>query len=176
MLIILALKRRRLKCLIVGSGTLGCAVARNLVAWGVRDVTFVDSGRVSFSNPVRQNLFHFEDCLDGGKPKAECAALRLKEVLPSVRAQGVQLQIPMPGHLPAESAAIAAAFQEAAERLEGLVRAHDAIFLLTDTRESRWFPTLLGALHDKLVITSALGFDSFLVMRHGECNDGEVSL
>jgi hypothetical protein len=39
---------------------------------------------VSFSNPVRQPLFEFEDCLDGGKPKAECAADRLKKIFPGV--------------------------------------------------------------------------------------------
>ncbi len=40
-------------CLMVGSGSLGCQVARNLVSWGYRKITFVDAGKVSYSNPVR---------------------------------------------------------------------------------------------------------------------------
>lgn len=90
------------RCLLLGAGTLGCYVARTLMVrlphmismsadpnadgqgWGVRTITFVDSARVSFSNPVRQPLFEFEDCLNGGKPKAACAAERLRKVFPGV--------------------------------------------------------------------------------------------
>lgn len=50
-------------------------------AWGISDVTFVDNGRVSLSNPVRQPLFEFEDC---GSPKAEKAAERLVKVFPDM--------------------------------------------------------------------------------------------
>ena len=68
------------RCLLLGSGTLGCGVARGLLGWGVRNISLVDSGRVSYSNPVRQNLVQFQDCLEGGRPKAIAAAERLREV------------------------------------------------------------------------------------------------
>jgi hypothetical protein len=93
---------------VTGAGTLGCAVARSLLAWGVRHITFVDSARVSFSNPVRQSLFTFQDCLEGGKPKAAAAAEALRSIFPSVVAAGVDLVIPMPGHPPANAKAEAA--------------------------------------------------------------------
>ena len=50
----------------------------------MRKITLVDSARVSFSNPVRQPLFDFEDCLNSGKPKAACAAEKLKKIFPGV--------------------------------------------------------------------------------------------
>jgi len=153
------------KCLLLGAGTLGCYVARTLMGWGVRTITFVDSGRVSFSNPVRQPLFEFVDCLEGGKPKAACAADSLKKIFPGVNATGVDMSIPMPGH-PIPPAALEKTKTDVT-RLEALVDDHDAVFLLMDSRESRWLPTVLGAAKGKIVMNAALGFDSFLVMRHG---------
>ncbi|KAF7325738.1 Autophagy-related protein [Mycena kentingensis (nom. inval.)] len=153
------------KCLLLGAGTLGCYVARTLMGWGVRDITLVDSGKVSFSNPVRQPLFEFEDCLEGGKPKAECAAARMKKIFPGINAAGHTLSIPMPGH-PVPPGSIEQTKADV-KRLEELIDAHDAVFLLMDSRESRWLPTVISAAKGKIVLNAALGFDTFLVMRHG---------
>jgi len=154
------------KCLLLGSGTLGCGVARSLLGWGVRHISLVDNGKVSFSNPVRQSLFVFEDCLNGGKPKAVAAAAHLEKIFPGVTAEGHDLSIPMPGH--PLSPATEAGVKEAYLKLQELISEHTIIFLLMDSRESRWLPTLMAATcPDKLVINAALGFDTFLVMRHG---------
>ena len=91
-------KMYNVKCLLLGSGTLGCNVSRCLLGWGVKNITFVDNGKVSYSNPVRQSLFNFDDCLNGGKSKAEAAAEMLKKIFPGVKTEGHNLSIPMPGH------------------------------------------------------------------------------
>ncbi|XP_004969162.1 ubiquitin-like modifier-activating enzyme atg7 [Setaria italica] len=150
------------RCLLLGAGTLGCDVARILMDSGVRKLTVVDSGRVVVSNLARQSLY---TCDDRGAPKATAILRHLVERCPSVDAQGIQMEIPMPGH-PVSPSEAAGVLQDC-KRLKELVASHDAIFLLTDTRESRWLPTLLCTNENKIAITAALGYDSYLVMRHG---------
>ncbi|KAJ4975702.1 hypothetical protein NE237_000808 [Protea cynaroides] len=153
------------RCLLLGAGTLGCQVARMLMAWGVRKITLLDSGRVSMSNPLRQSLYTFDDCLNGGDMKAIAAAKSLKKIFPAVEAEGIVMAIPMPGHpVPTQEEE---SVIEDCRRLQDLIASHDAVFLLTDTRESRWLPTLFCSNAFKITITAALGFDSFVVMRHG---------
>ncbi|TKS71238.1 ATG7 ATG12-activating enzyme E1 [Collichthys lucidus] len=155
------------KCLLLGAGTLGCNVARTLMGWGVRRITFVDNAKISYSNPVRQPLYEFEDCLGGGKSKAMAAVDRLTKIFPGVNAEGYNMSIPMPGHPVNFSEATLSQAQRDVEQLEKLISEHDVVFLLMDTRESRWLPTVIAASKRKLVVNAALGFDTFVVMRHG---------
>ncbi|KAJ8761075.1 hypothetical protein K2173_000754 [Erythroxylum novogranatense] len=158
-------KLSSLKCLLLGAGTLGCQVARMLMSWGVRKITLLDNGRVAMSNPLRQSLYTLDDCLNGGDFKAMAAVKSLKRIFPAVEAEWFVMAIPMPGH-PITSQEEEGVVEDC-RRLHDLVDSHDAVFLLTDTRESRWLPSLLCANANKIAITAALGFDSFLVMRHG---------
>ncbi len=123
-------KIKRTKCLLLGAGTLGCYVARILMGWNVQKITFVDRATVSYSNPVRQPLFEFQDCLEGGKDKATAAAEALKQIYPGVEAEGHVLSVPMLGHPVLDEARTKSDF----EKLKKLVDAHDAIFLLLDSR------------------------------------------
>lgn len=151
------------KCLLLGAGTLGSYVARNLMGWGVRKITFVDNAKVSYSNPVRQPLYNFKDCLNGGALKAQRAAEALKEIYPGVDATAHVMSVPMAGHPIMDEIKVKAEY----EKLHQLIQEHDAIFLLMDSRESRWLPTVMGKAAGKIVINSALGFDTYMVMRHG---------
>lgn len=155
---------KRTKCLLLGAGTLGAYVARNLMGWGVRKITFVDNGRVSYSNPVRQPLYTFKDCQKGGAWKAQRAADALREIYPGIDAEGVVLNVPMAGHpIVGDESKV----EQQYDQLRKLIDAHDAVFLLMDSRESRWLPTVMAKAADKIVINAALGFDSYMVMRHG---------
>ena len=154
---------KKTSCLLLGAGTLGSYVARNLMGWGVRKITFVDNARISYSNPVRQPLYEFRDCLEGGACKAERAAESLRNIYPGADSAGYYMSVPMAGHPIIDEDRVKKEY----EKLRELIQSHDAIFLLMDTRESRWLPTVMAKAAGKVVINAALGFDTFVVMRHG---------
>ena len=170
------------RCLLLGAGTLGSYVARNLMVksascliygrssftqgWGVKKITFVDNGTVSYSNPVRQPLYSFEDCVGGSTKKAVRAAEALNLIYPGVDTTGYHMSVPMAGHAVVDEAAEKAEY----ETLKQLVDEHDVICQLMDSRESRWLPTVMGKATGKIVLNAALGFDTFVVMRHGIAN------
>ncbi|KAH6675596.1 autophagy-related protein-like protein 7 [Halenospora varia] len=156
-------KIKETKCLLLGAGTLGTYVSRALMAWGVRKITFIDNANVSFSNPVRQPLFDHKDCLEGGAKKAYRAAEALQEIYPNVDSTGHVMSVPMLGHPIEDEANTRLDF----ETLQKLIEDHDVVFLLMDTRESRWLPTVMGKAAGKIVMNAALGFDTYVVMRHG---------
>jgi len=152
------------KALLLGCGTLGCNVARNLMAWGFRNLVCVDNGRVSYSNPARQNLYTFEDA-KANEFKAYAAEKRLKQIFPKLNAKGVVLTIPMAGHpVPKDKED---QVEEAFKTLETLIEECDVVFQLTDSREARWLPTLIAQVKGKLCLNVALGFDTYVVLRHG---------
>lgn len=54
----------------------------------------------------------------------------------------------MPGHTVGES--VIDQVKHSIKELEALIKMHDVIFLLTDSRESRWLPTLLCYVNNKV--------------------------
>ena len=78
------------------------------------------------------------------------------------------MSVPMAGHPIMDEPKVKAEF----ETLRTLIDEHDVLFLLMDSRESRWLPTVMGKASGKIVMNAALGFDTFVVMRHG-CNNPE---
>ncbi len=69
------------KVLVVGAGALGNEVLKNLALLGVGTTIVIDLDEVEPSNLSRSVLFRAED---GGRPKAEVAAARSREINPEV--------------------------------------------------------------------------------------------
>jgi ubiquitin-like modifier-activating enzyme ATG7 len=127
--------------------------------------------------------------------KAIAAAFRLKQIYPDVQSNGYVMSIPMPGHplhningsmkhdlMNRSSISSSSSIDRSDEsnqdindfyHLEGLIKSHDVCFTLTDSREARWLPTMLCTKYNKVLINSALGFDSYLVMYHDNCRYDE---
>ena len=159
-----------LHVLLIGAGTLGCAVARCLVGWGVQNITFVDSGVVSPSNPTRQCLYRWKEAAERNRMKATLAAEELKAINPAINSHGVIFEVPMPDHVvqgEMEKEEMERLVEEKVKRLCDLIDTHDVVFLLTDSRESRWLPSLLCCIARKLCINIALGGDSIIIQRYG---------
>jgi molybdopterin-synthase adenylyltransferase len=69
------------RVLVVGAGALGNEVLKNLTLLGVGFVLVIDLDDVESSNLSRSVLFRAED---GGRPKAEVAARRAREINPDI--------------------------------------------------------------------------------------------
>lgn len=80
-------------------------------------------------------------------------------------AEGVVLHVPMPGHVVGTS--MLETTRASYDKLDELYDRHDVVFLLLDSREARWLPTLMCASRGRIAINAALGFDSYTVQRHG---------
>ena len=65
-------------------------------------------------------------------------------------AEGFNMSIPMPGHPVNFSEETMAQARRDVEHLETLISQHDVVFLLMDTRESRWLPTVIAASKRKV--------------------------
>ncbi|WP_296131441.1 ThiF family adenylyltransferase [Corynebacterium sp. YSMAA1_1_D6] len=73
--------------LIVGAGGLGCPALQQLAAAGIGHITLIDSDTVDMSNLHRQVLFGVGDV---GKPKAQVAATRARELGPELTVTPLQ--------------------------------------------------------------------------------------
>lgn len=155
------------KALILGSGTLGCNIGRLLVGYGVRKITFLDYGSVSFSNLARQSLFTIKSFVSEGKglPKADAAKIGLQLIAPHLEVDSVSMTVPMPGHFVTDER-LDSVYSDLI-KLEELVKGHDIVFNVFDSREARYFPSLIGALFNKTVISIGLGYDSYVIVHHG---------
>lgn len=65
-------------------------------------------------------------------------------------ARGFNMSIPMPGHPVNFSSVTLEQARRDVEQLEQLIESHDVIFLLMDTRESRWLPAVIAASKRKV--------------------------
>lgn len=160
------------KFFILGTGTLGCNLARLLIGYGVKHITFLDYGHVSYSNLARQSLFTTDnfDSEDKGITKVEAAKINLLKIAPQTQIKTVFIKVPMPGHFVSENA-IESTYKDLL-KVEELIKEHDILLNCFDSREARYFPSLLGALYNKLCLSIGIGYDSFVIVRHGKYGDG----
>lgn len=74
------------RALVIGAGALGNEIVKNLALLGVGNVLIADMDSIENSNLSRSVLYRFEDC---GRPKAEVAAERARDIYPEIRTQSL---------------------------------------------------------------------------------------
>ena len=75
------LKFKNSKVLVIGAGGLGCPILQYLTAAGIGTIGIVENDTVDQSNLQRQILYSIDDI---GKPKAICAAEKLRKLNPHI--------------------------------------------------------------------------------------------
>jgi len=95
----------RASVLVVGAGGLGAPVLAVLAGSGLRRITIVDHDTVDASNLARQTLFAAADV---GRPKAECAAARVRGVDPVTEVVALRESF-RPGHVAGHDVVVDAA-------------------------------------------------------------------
>lgn len=106
---------RQVRILVVGAGTLGNEILKNLALLGAGRILVVDCDRVERSNLSRSVLFREKDC---GRPKANLAARRLAAFYPDIRTRAIEGNIVTDVGL-------------------GVFRWADIVFSAVDNREAR---------------------------------------
>jgi len=150
------------RVLILGIGTLGCSIARGLLSYGCIHQALVDFSIVRPSNPHRQSLYTMEDI---GQPKAVVAAKALTLISKAAVPTGHQLFIPTPGR-GHPSGSHASQVNDLIKLVE-LIELADSVFICTDTRGSRFSPSLICAALHVACFSVAIGTDHLIVVRHG---------
>src|SRR6476469_6703943 len=77
----------RARVLVVGAGALGNEILKNLALLGVGRVVVADRDRIEMSNLSRSVLFRSADC---GRPKAEVAVERARDLFPAIQVRPVE--------------------------------------------------------------------------------------
>ena len=147
------------KCLLVGTGTLECNIGCGLLGWSINSITLIDSGVVRFSHTVKQCPYTYEGAKTWTKEKTGAAVERLREIDPNIVAAGYDLHHPI-------GETVRARTEQDLDKFVEVVQSHDVVFMLTDSKESRWLSTLLGTFCGKIVINAAFGFGRYLITRH----------
>ncbi|GFE54007.1 hypothetical protein BaOVIS_014110 [Babesia ovis] len=177
----------KLRICVIGVGSLGCQIIRQLLAWGVYNFVIIDYGIVT--NSTRQCLYTSQHT-NGNIPKIVAASSEIGRIRPDADVYSLNMFVPMPGHQVSKEN-----LEDSYQKLSNLMLSSDVVFLSTDSKESRWLPSLIGAaactgspLQEAnpeddsfyqgkcnktkipLVISTGVSFDSYMIVRHGYGN------